>query len=304
MLATKGSFEPNQTWSPQLYPSRRVECVTVLNGTTYEGGHKLGMFNYLLKSAVRSAIRAAEQSYNTPERKGARGERHVHNALSSVLNENEYRVLSDLILPVAGGTTQLDHLVLSRFGIFVIETKNMSGWIFGSADQQKWTQVQKGGKRRSFQNPLWQNHAHVKAIESILEVDPKVLHNFVVFTGSAEPKTDMPENVAWGLRALGKLIVMRRQIVFSDLQLNSFVEKLQGEALENNKDVRRQHLQNLEKKAAAKTVAQSSELPDLLSQTSCPRCGSEMGKRTNRKTGNPFWGCVKFPKCRGTRRVA
>lgn len=262
------------------------------------------MFNYLLRSAVRSVIRAAEQSYNTPERKGARGELRVHTALSSVLDENEYRVLSDLILPVAGGTTQLDHLVLSRFGIFVIETKNMSGWIFGSADQQKWTQVQKGGKRRSFQNPLRQNHAHIKAVESILEVDCKVLHNFVVFTGSAEPKTDMPENVAWGLRALGKLIAVRRQIVFSDLQLDAFVKQLQGQALENSAAVRRQHMQNLEKKAAAKIDAQSSGPSGSVSQVCCPKCGGEMVNRANRKTGDPFWGCAKFPKCRGTRKVA
>lgn len=276
----------------------------MLNGITYEGSHELGMFNYLLKSAIRSVIRTAEQSYNTPERKGVRGERRVHNALSSVLDENEYRVLSDLILPVAGSTTQLDHLVLSRFGIFVIETKNMSGWIFGNADQKKWTQVQKGGKRRSFQNPLRQNHAHVKAVESILEVDLKVLHNFVVFTGSAEPKTAMPENVAWGLRALGKLIAVRRQIVFSDLQLNAFVEKLQGQALENNRAVRRQHLQNLEKNAAAKNIAQSSGPSDPVSQASCPKCGGDMVKRANRKTGDSFWGCAKFPKCRGIRKVA
>ena len=265
--------------------------------------HELGMLNYLLKSAVRSAIRAAERSYNTPERKGARGERLVHNVLSSVLDESKYRVFSDLILPVAGGTTQLDHLVLSRFGIFVIETKNMSGWIFGSADQQKWTQVQKGGKRRSFQNPLRQNHAHVKAVESILEVDLNVLHNFVVFTGSAEPKTDMPENVAWGLRALGKLIAARQQIVFSEIQLNALTEKLQRQALENNKAVHKQHLQNLEKKAATKTVAQSSRQSDHVSQTSCPECGGEMVKRINRKTADTFWGCAKFPKCRGTRKV-
>lgn len=262
------------------------------------------MFNYLLKSAVRSAIRAAERSYNTPAIKGARGERRVHNALSSVLDENEYLVFSDLILPVAGGTTQVDHLVLSRFGIFVIETKNMSGWIFGSADRQNWTQVQKGGKRCRFQNPLRQNHAHVKAVESILEVGLKVLHNFVVFTGSAEPKTDMPENVAWGVRALGKLIAARRQVVFSDLQLNAFAEKLKGQLLENNSAVRGEHLLNLEKKAAAKIVAQFSEATDPDNQTSCPKCGGEMVKRANRNTGDQFLGCAKFPQCRGTRKLA
>lgn len=98
----------------------------------------------------------------------------VHNALTTVLNEQDYRVLTDLILPVAGGTTQIDHLVLSRFGIFVIETKNMSGWVFGSADRAKWTQVQKRSKRQ-FQNPLRQNYAHVKAVQEILKVDPKNL---------------------------------------------------------------------------------------------------------------------------------
>ncbi|MDX8355308.1 nuclease-related domain-containing protein [Cognatiyoonia sp. IB215182] len=262
------------------------------------------MFNYLLKSAVRSAIRAAERSYNTPERKGGRGERQVHNALSSVLDEDEYRVLSDLILPIASGTTQLDHLILSRFGIFVIETKNMSGWIFGGADQQKWTQVQKGGKRRSFQNPLRQNYAHVKAVQSILDIDLTSLHNFVVFTGTAEPKTKMPENVAWGLRALGKLIAARRQLVFSDFQLNAFAKKLLGRALESNRASRAQHLQNLEKKTAAKTVAHSSGNSNAESQTLCPKCGGEMVQRANRKTGDTFWGCTKFPKCRGTRKVA
>lgn len=262
------------------------------------------MLNYFLKSAIRSAIRAVEQSYNTPERKGARGERRVHNALSSVLDESEYRVMSDLILPVAGGTTQLDHLVLSRFGIFVIETKNMSGWIFGSADQQKWTQVQKGGKRRRFQNPLHQNYAHVKAVQNILDVDPKVLYNFVVFTGSAEPKTDTPENVAWGLRALGKLIAVRRKQVLSEHQLNSFEEQLLARALDNNRAVREEHVQNIEKKAVAKTVAQQSGQAHSVDQTFCPKCGGEMIKRANRKTGDSFWGCAKFPKCRGTRKVA
>jgi len=117
----------------------------------------------MLKFLLKSLIWAIEASYNTPERKGARGERMVHNALTSVLNEQDYQVLTDLILPVAGGTTQIDHLVLSRFGIFVIETKNMSGWIFGSADRAKWMQVQKSSKRQ-FQNPLRQNYAHVKAV--------------------------------------------------------------------------------------------------------------------------------------------
>ena len=227
----------------------------------------------------------------------------MHNALTSVLDEKDYRVLSDLTLPVANGTTQIDHLLLSRFGIFVIETKNMSGWIFGGADQKKWTQVQKGGKRRNFQNPLRQNYAHVKAVQEILEVDQKALHNLVVFTGTAECKTEMPKNVAWGLQGLGKLIALKNVPVFSDIQINSYVNKLSEQALENTGSVRKEHLQNLEKKALTKTRNPQPEPAVAGRQTSCPKCGSKMVKRTNRKTGDNFWGCMKFPKCRATRKA-
>ncbi|MEM9060377.1 MAG: NERD domain-containing protein [Pseudomonadota bacterium] len=262
------------------------------------------MLKYLMKSAVRSVIWAAEASYNNPAGKGARGERVVHAALTSVLNKEDYRVYSDLIVPVAGGTTQLDHLVLSRFGIFVIETKNMSGWIFGGADQKKWTQVHKGGKRRSFQNPLRQNYAHVRAVQEILGVDFKILHNFVVFTGTAEPKTHMPENVAWGLQALGKLIGVRKRLVLSEVEVINFAQRLESKAGENDGNVRNEHIRSLQEKAASETRAPSSIPADLEGQASCPKCRGEMVKRVNRKTGDAFWGCSKFPKCRGTRTMS
>ncbi|MEM6634721.1 MAG: NERD domain-containing protein [Pseudomonadota bacterium] len=262
------------------------------------------MLRFLLNFAVRTAIHAAKDSYNTPERKGARGERRVRNALTSALDEKEYRVLSDLILPVAVGTTQLDHIVLSRFGLFVIETKNMSGWIFGGADQNKWTQVQKGGKRRGFQNPLRQNYAHIKAVQEILSVDESVLHNIVVFVGTAEPKTAMPENVAWGLRELGRLIAVRKQQLLTDAQVNDCVRMLQVSARKNTRATRNEHLHNLQNKAVAKKTSSPPKRLVAADTASCPRCGSEMVKRANRKTGEAFWGCAKFPKCRGTRRSA
>jgi len=81
----------------------------------------------MLRFLLKSAIWAVEASLNTSERKGARGERKVHNALKEVIEGPDYKVFSDLILPTVRGTTQIDHLIISRFGIFVIETKNMSG---------------------------------------------------------------------------------------------------------------------------------------------------------------------------------
>lgn len=65
----------------------------------------------------------------------------------------------------------------------------------------------------------------MKAVQEILKVDPKAVHNFVVFTGTAEPKTAMPDSVAWGLRDLGRLIARRREQVLSDAQINTYSKK-------------------------------------------------------------------------------
>ncbi|WP_372603315.1 NERD domain-containing protein [Actibacterium sp.] len=256
----------------------------------------------MLKFLLNSTFRAIVASYDTPERKGARGERRVHNALTFGLRENDYRVLSDLILPAARGTTQIDHLILSRFGIFVIETKNMSGWIFGETNQEKWTQVQ-NRRKRSFQNPLRQNYAHVKAVQEILQVDENALHNLVVFTGSAEPKTVMPDSVAWGLKDLGRLIALQNEQVFSDAQVNAYAQKLRDQSFENTKAVRQEHVENLRKKSTAKAHVANAALASDTATTTCPRCGSKMVKRTNRKTGDVFLGCANFPRCKGTRKA-
>lgn len=258
----------------------------------------------MLRFLLKSAIWAVEASLNTPERKGARGELKVHNALKEVIEGPDYKVFSDLILPTVRGTTQIDHLIISRFGIFVIETKNMSGWIFGSEDQRKWTQVHKGGKRRSFQNPLQQNYAHIKAVQEILQVDQHIFHNLVAFTGTAEPKTAMPDSVAWGLKDLGKLIAQKRIEVLSDANVQVYVNTLQRTALENTKAARDTHIQNLKNNAEAKKLSPPIRNLDTNDQTSCPKCGAHMLKRTNRKSGETFWGCTRFPKCKGTRHLA
>lgn len=123
------------------------------------------------------------------------GESLVRNALMSSFPSNNFHLLNNITLPIANGTTQIDHVLVSTRGIFVIETKHYSGWIFASANAQKWTQVIYRFKN-SFQNPLRQNHLHVKTVEGILDFLPaEVFHSIVVFTGSAQFKTDKPTGV-------------------------------------------------------------------------------------------------------------
>ncbi|MDO4640716.1 MAG: nuclease-related domain-containing protein [Neisseria sp.] len=130
----------------------------------------------------------------SPLFKGWLGEKTVQSGLGRRLDEQVYRPFHNLIIPAEGGTTQIDHLYLSPYGIFVVETKNYSGWIFGSANQARWTQVVYK-KKHGFQNPLRQNYAHIKALLALLNLPENKFHSLVIFAGEAEFKTAMPANV-------------------------------------------------------------------------------------------------------------
>ena len=98
-----------------------------------------------------------------PKIKGIIGEKAVAATLSG-LPEQQYKILNDVMLKTDYGTTQIDHIVVSVYGIFVIETKNYKGWITGSEYADTWTKNMYG-KKYTFRNPLKQNYAHVKALE-------------------------------------------------------------------------------------------------------------------------------------------
>ena len=75
-----------------------------------------------------------------PETRGKRGENRVKWVIGETI-ENEQYVINDLIVSNNGNTTQIDHIVINPRGVFVIETKNYSGEIYGSENQREWTQV-------------------------------------------------------------------------------------------------------------------------------------------------------------------
>src|ERR1700740_2842143 len=112
--------------------------------------------------------------------KGWLGEKMTTFGMWLKLDQKVYRRVDNVILPAKNGTTQIDHVLVSVYGLFVIETKNMDGWIFGSAEQEMWTQ-QFFRKTFKFQNPLRQNYRHTQSLSEFLDLDRRVLHSGVFF---------------------------------------------------------------------------------------------------------------------------
>lgn len=106
-----------------------------------------------------------------------------------------YHLMNHVTVQLKDGTTQIDHILVSRFGVFVIETKDYKGWIFANAKQANWTQVLFNAKFK-FQNPILQNFRHVCAVRDLLDFLPsEAVKSAVVFTGDAEFKTEVPQGV-------------------------------------------------------------------------------------------------------------
>lgn len=228
----------------------------------------------LLKAYLRS-----------PTTIGSRGERRVNRVLHRKLPSGEYAYCHDITLPTALGPTQIDHIVISRYGVFVIETKNYTGWIFGDAKSRHWTQVIYRSKNR-FQNPLRQNFKHTKAVELFLSLSPRCVHSVVVFVGGAKFKTEVPKNVVH-LKELCAYIRSHRDLLLSTNRVREIATML---------------IDHKEGRTARREPTLSAG-PD---KPFCPKCGCLMVLRKARRAdraGSEFWGCPRFPQCRGIRQI-
>lgn len=224
--------------------------------------------------------------------KGIFGEFLV-NRLLSKLPESDYTLIKDVTLPTSNGTTQVDHIVVSKYGIFVVETKNMKGWIFGSARQKLWTQkIYRHSSK--FQNPLHQNYKHIKALETLLGCSADYLHSVIVFIGDSTFKTEMPPNVTYARGSI-RYIQQFNKVVFSDKDYARLTDSI------NQIKLKRGVITDLKHRNHVKEIVASK-----VSSNQCPRCGSEMVLRETKRgenIGKQFWGCSTFPKCRAVKQL-
>ena len=229
----------------------------------------------------------------SPWFKGVFGEFQVNLLLKLFLPKRAYHLIKNVTLPAEGGTTQIDHILVSKYGVFVIETKNMKGWIFGSPKQKQWTQ--KIFKHSSkFQNPIYQNYKHLKTLEGCLDINLDSLFSVIVFIGDSSFKTNMPENVTY---AGGCIRFIKSQTIelFTEKEVVELVSVIEGGRLERGFATNREHADHVQKIIRSKA-----------DENLCPKCGSPMMLRQATKgtnVGNEFWGCSSFPKCRAVVNV-
>ena len=239
---------------------------------------------------------------NTPKSKGKAGEKHVQTILAQL--PEEYTILNDVVLQTLNGTTQIDHVVVSKYGVFAIETKNYRGEIYGDDDRQEWTQIITTDvrymkkwyktytyvKKSHFYNPVKQSLSHTRALCRILKDWPTLkVVPIVVFTGSAiiDDVSSM-HHVIYDSQLFG-IIQSYNNPCISDVELGNVINIL------SQKNIREQvdestHVSNV--------YAAKQNYNDKIAAGICPRCGGTLVQR-NGKYGL-FYGCSNYPRCRFT----
>lgn len=226
-------------------------------------------------------------SFLRPVIKGLVGELKTKLSQRLFLDSKVYPSFNNFIIQDESGSTQIDHIIVSKYGVFVIETKEMDGWIFGNERADHWTQTFFNNKIQ-FQNPLRQNYRHTKSLSKYLDINHDKMIPVVIFWGDCKFKTQMPKHVIrGGIKGATNYIKSYSKIVFTEEDVINICNKLKSGKAEMNILSNWRHTQSLKKRYASHTV--------------CPKCGGNLLERTGRK-GN-FIGCEKFPKCRYTKEL-
>ena len=188
-----------------------------------------------------------------PGDKGAYGEYLIKHLFKSIRFRGYHKVIGNVYVPYKGGTSEIDIILIHEKGIFVIESKNYSGCILGSVNQQQWTQVFNKKGNFYFYNPIKQNRTHISVLSEYLGIDKNKMKSYVVFSEDCQLKK-VPANTREYVvtqrnhfLSIIKADIKSRQTLFSKSEIDLLYKKIKLIANVSQK-VKNQHIKNIQSK--------------------------------------------------------
>lgn len=240
--------------------------------------------------------------FNTSEAIGRRGENRTAGKLDWVdFCGRKGKVLQNVYLPRPnGGTSEIDLLYVTQKGVFVIESKNYSGYIFGNEKNRNWTSTLYAGKdwlgrkkveKHQFYNPIWQNNSHIKALQQYIGIDIQTF-SIIVFSDRCSFKSltySTPDVVVCHRHELPQAIRTAWKNYPNSLsveEINALYKKL-SPLTNQDKAAKNRHVHDIHNRMNNIDI--------------CPVCGGKLVLRTARRgdhAGEQFYGCSSYPKCK------
>lgn len=228
-------------------------------------------------------------SKNYKKLRGKAGEYWVNKELEK-LPISRYMLLNDIMFEDSIGTHQIDHIVFSKYGIFVIEMKNYYGLITGNQYSDKWCQ-NLSGKKSYFNNPICQNYGHIQALKQILGLDEKYFISIVCFSNQAKLRIESNIPVVQIDTLVDKILTYKTEIP-DNIDLIKVKDTLSNMNITDSNQ-RYQHVNEIKQKVQEQNAKVDNGI--------CPKCGGSLVERTG-KYGK-FIGCSNYPKCKFVKHV-
>lgn len=245
---------------------------------------------------------------------GKRGEKLTERELNLVkLFGRNGKVLRNIYVPKDNGeTSEVDVVFITQKGIFVIESKNYSGWIFGDEKSTSWTAMLPNKDKNKFYNPVKQNRTHIKWLRQYLNYDIP-LFSIITFSERCELKKITIESNNINVIKRDRLFATIRNIwddsedKLDDEKVNEIYTRL--EVLTNvDEAIKVAHIKNIKEKykmIEKKPIKETHDCHDSL--LICPRCSGKLVQRvarTGSNAGNRFYGCSNYPQCRYIQNIS
>ncbi|SMO91084.1 Topoisomerase DNA binding C4 zinc finger [Saccharicrinis carchari] len=251
------------------------------------------LITYFLLLSTLYILFIAFKKYYLPKILGRLGEYYVARTLKR-LNKKDYVVYNNIYLRNNGNTSQIDHLVLSIYGIFVIETKNYKGWIFGNDRSKYWTQILYKKKYKIY-NPVIQNWTHVNFLKRIsFELKNSNYFPIIVFAGNAKLKKIVSSVPVIYKRKLIRTIKRNKEVHITHEQLAK-IDRTIKQSLISGKVIKKEHIKNVKRNIKRKKAKRRGD------SNICPKCGGKLVIKQGRYGW--FQGCSNYPICKSTKNV-
>lgn len=240
------------------------------------------MEKWILFFVACVALGAILGFFASPIGKGIIGEGIVRLKIGRTKKNVRYTINNYMLALQEGKSSQIDHIVINRYGVFVIETKNYAGRIYGRDNQESWTQVLKYGKiKNHFYSPVKQNATHIYRLKSLLPQDTPVTSVIVFVRGNTKYIQSSCTYPLADVKRVLKTNPSNRELTAQKMEQIYRALLLQAE---KNAITTKEHVKNIR------------NMRKEIDENICPRCGGALVQKKG--AYGAFMGCSNYPRCR------
>ena len=223
----------------------------------------------------------------SPQYKGKCGEKIVKKQLENI---SGYKyIINNIMINDNGKSRQIDHIAITEHGVFVLETKNYGGIIYGKEKSTEWKQYL-NQKCFNFKNPIHQNYGHAEIVKKVLEAVTDKVYPIVVFTRRCKLKIDIQSTVLYDNQL--STFIKSKENILSYADIDNIYKTIMENAITNEEAIKNHNY----------NVKHYIQYKDSISNIGkCPRCGSNLKRRKGKR--GEFLGCSNYPKCMYTKNI-